>query len=88
MDVLLVILYQSCNTSNYHGAYKLNILIDNNKCPNCDNEIGNGALADYFTLDKHHDEMYCNKCGLVVRNNELPTIADLEFVPNLNSGDQ
>jgi uncharacterized protein YbaR (Trm112 family) len=62
------------------GYYLLNLLINNNECPICHNKVLNGVVSDYFTFDKSHDELYCNKCGLIVRTNDLPRIADLEYM--------
>lgn len=62
----------------------MNILINNRKCPNCNNTFKKGVFSDYFTWDSHHDLLYCNQCGLVVINNEIPDIEYLEYCIKLD----
>lgn len=62
----------------------MNFLINNEKCPNCNCNANGNPYSDYFTYDDAHDELYCNKCGLIVRTNELPTIDDLEYIVKLD----
>lgn len=48
----------------------MNLLI-NNHCPECKNpEIKKDKQKAY----------YCTKCGLVVKNQELPTLQDLKYI--------
>lgn len=49
----------------------MNILIKN-RCPEC--------KSKEFKHDQKQELLYCSQCGLVVKNQELPTLQDLEYI--------
>ena len=69
------------------GLICLDILINNNQCPVCDNKV-DGAFSEHFTYDFHRAELVCNRCGTVVKNHELPSISDLEYQIYLDKSDK
>ena len=51
------------------------IIIDitiKNRCPEC--------RSKEFKHDQKQELVYCPQCGLVVKNQELPTLQDLEYI--------
>lgn len=61
----------------------MNIILNGFVCPNCFNKIHtdkNEVLKDAFTYDNSRQELYCNKCGLVVRDPSIPTLNNLEYL--------
>ena len=60
----------------------MNILLDGFVCPSCFNtfDINKGEIkGDAFTYDEAHNELYCNCCGLVVKDSSLTPIKVLEY---------
>lgn len=49
----------------------MNILIKN-RCPEC--------KSKELKHDQKQELLYCSHCGLVVKNQELPTLQDLEYI--------
>lgn len=61
----------------------MNILLSGFVCPGCFNTFDreNGeTIEDAFTHDKHRQELYCNRCGLVVRDPSITTFDTLEYL--------
>lgn len=61
----------------------MNILLDGFVCPNCFNKIdneNNGDVNKAFTYDNAKDELYCNKCGMVLKDSTIPTLKTLEYL--------
>lgn len=60
------------------GKYELNKLVNGNKCPFCNN-TANEFTSDFFTYDFERAELICNECGAVLKNQDIPTIEDLQY---------
>lgn len=61
----------------------INLLLKGFVCPNCNNTYDNDSgiyLSDSFTHDLSKCEYICNKCGMVVKSQDIPTINDLEYL--------
>lgn len=61
----------------------MNILLEDFVCPNCFNTFDRSkgeSMNSAFTSDRHKGETFCNKCGLVVKDSSITTLAILEFL--------
>ena len=58
----------------------MDYFIEDDKCPYCNNKVTNAPVSDFFTYDSFHAELYCNKCGLIVKDNQLPTMEYLDYL--------
>lgn len=61
----------------------MNILLSGFVCPGCFNTFNRNKgelIQDAFTYDEHRRELFCNHCGLVVKDPSLTTIATLEYL--------
>lgn len=54
---------------------KMKILIK--KCPECETAI--------LIYDKHREELYCSKCGLILKDNSFLTFQEIELEYNLRN---
>lgn len=61
----------------------MNLLLTGFVCPNCYNIYnynGDGVLSNYFTMDYDKSEVICNVCGMVVKDDNITTLADKEYI--------
>ena len=66
----------------------MNIILDGFICPNCFNKIDineGEVISDCFTYDYGRQELYCNKCGLVLRDPTIPTMDTLDYLSKVFS---
>ena len=55
----------------------MNVLIDNEQCPVCKQRT-KGNFHDCFTYDYERAELYCDRCGTVLIDSQIPTLQYLE----------
>ena len=65
----------------------MNILLDGFVCPSCLNTFDKTkgeTINDAFTYDERHQELYCNKCSLVVQDPSITTLEQLNYLTSRN----
>lgn len=61
----------------------MNILLSGFVCPSCFNTFDRNkgeTVDDAFTYDEHRQELFCKRCGLVVKDPSITTIATFEYL--------
>lgn len=61
----------------------MNIVLDGFVCPNCFNTFNRSkdeTINNAFTFDRRRGETYCNRCGLVVFDSSITSIAILQYL--------
>lgn len=61
----------------------MNIVLDGFVCPNCFNTVDYSKgeiMSDAFSFDFRRHELYCNKCGLVVKDQSITTLEILDYL--------